>query len=103
MVRVPDITKSCDPSLPRSEAETAADADGERLVVAISSRALFDLQESHALFEREGLDSYRRFQIARENDIHDPGIAFPLVEKLLRLNQVSENTPQVEVICQPRA
>ncbi len=77
---------------------TAGAAEGERLVVAISSRALFDLRESHALFEREGLDAYRRFQIAHENDILDPGIAFPLVEKLLRLNQVSDATPRVEVI-----
>jgi 5'-nucleotidase len=63
------------------------DADpGERLIVAISSRALFDLGESHALFENEGLEAYREFQMARENDLLAPGIAFPLVRKLLRLN-----------------
>ncbi|HVF34203.1 MAG TPA: 5'-nucleotidase, partial [Candidatus Saccharimonadia bacterium] len=53
-----------------------------RLVVAISSRALFDLGESHELFEQQGLDAYRRYQIARENDVLGPGIAFPLVQKL---------------------
>ncbi|HEY7871453.1 MAG TPA: 5'-nucleotidase [Rudaea sp.] len=74
------------------------DADsGDRLIVAISSRALFDLGESHALFEREGLDAYREFQMSRENDLLAPGIAFPLVRKLLRLNEgVIE--PRVEVI-----
>lgn len=74
------------------------DPDPDRLVVAISSRALFDLRESHDLFERQGLDAYRAFQIARENDILEPGIAFPLVEKLLRLNALGVGTPRVEVI-----
>ena len=69
-----------------------------RLVVAISSRALFDMGESHALFEEQGLDAYRAYQIARENDILGPGIAFPLVQKLLRLNTISSETPRVEVI-----
>lgn len=70
----------------------------DRLVVAISSRALFDLRESHELFEREGLDAYRRYQIAREDEVLAPGIAFPLVEKLLRLNAIQAETPRVEVI-----
>ena len=74
------------------------DADpGERLIVAISSRALFDLAESHALFEREGLEAYRDFQMAHENDLLAPGIAFPLVRKLLRLNKNAAE-PRVEVI-----
>lgn len=72
--------------------------DDRRLVVAISSRALFDLAESHALFEQAGLDAYRAYQIARENEPLLPGIAFPLVEKLLRLNRLSDRTPRVEVI-----
>ncbi|MBU6198624.1 MAG: 5'-nucleotidase [Xanthomonadaceae bacterium] len=73
------------------------EGEAERLVVAISSRALFDLGESHALFEREGLEAYRDFQMAHENDLLAPGIAFPLVRKLLRLNENAEE-PRVEVI-----
>jgi 5'-nucleotidase len=76
----------------------AGTGTSERLVVAISSRALFDLSESHTLFERDGLDAYRRYQMARENEALAPGIAFPLVEKLLRLNNLSHDTPRVEVI-----
>ena len=68
------------------------------MIVAISSRALFDLGESHALFEREGLDAYREFQMARENDLLGEGIAFPLVRKLLRLNDPAPAQPRVEVI-----
>ena len=78
--------------------EMRAETGLDRLVVAISSRALFDLGESHALFERDGLDAYRRYQIAREDEALAPGIAFPLVEKLLRLNTLSQQTPRVEVI-----
>lgn len=70
----------------------------DRLVVAISSRALFDLSAEHHLFEAEGLDAYQAFQLANEDSVLQPGIAFVLVQKLLRLNQLKPDTPQVEVI-----
>jgi 5'-nucleotidase len=90
-------------SMPTSPNEPAVatveppDTIDDRLVVAISSRALFDLGESHALFERDGLDAYRRYQMAREDELLAPGIAFPLVQKLLRLNATPTGT-RVEVI-----
>jgi 5'-nucleotidase len=74
------------------------------LTVAISSRALFDLEDSHALFEREGIAAYSAFQRAHEDDLLAPGIAFPLVRKLLALNagapggEEGQATPRVEVI-----
>lgn len=69
------------------------------LTVAISSRALFDLEDSHAVFEAEGIDSYADHQRSHEDDVLEPGIAFPLVRKLLALNQgAPEDTPRVEVI-----
>lgn len=74
------------------------EARDDRLVVAISSRALFDLGESHALFEREGLDAYARYQIGLEDELLAPGIAFPLVQKLLGLNRLGHGAPRVEVI-----
>jgi 5'-nucleotidase len=67
----------------------------EPLTVAISSRALFDLEDSHGLFEREGIEAYQAFQREREDEILAPGIAFPLVRKLLALNA---DAPRVEVI-----
>ncbi len=79
-------------------AEPAPAAAADKLVVAISSRALFDLGDSHALFEDEGLDAYARYQIAHEDDLLAPGIAFPLVQKLLRLNALAPQAPRVEVI-----
>jgi 5'-nucleotidase len=70
----------------------------QKLVVAISSRALFDLEESHRVFETEGVDAYCRYQIERENDVLKPGVAFPLVEKLLLLNTLGEKRERAEVV-----
>ncbi len=67
------------------------------LVIAISSRALFDLAESHQVFEEEGLDAYQRYQIEHEEEPLQPGDAFELVKKLLHLNDLLEESP-VQVI-----
>lgn len=69
-----------------------------KLVIAISSRALFDLDESHQLFLDQGLDAYREYQIAHEDEPLKPGQAFPLVRKLLRINTLLSGDPRVEVI-----
>ncbi len=68
------------------------------LVVAISSRALFNLDESHAVFESQGLEAYAEYQISRENEFLMPGEAFQLVKKLLALNADETNHQGVEVI-----
>jgi 5'-nucleotidase len=72
------------------------------LVIAISSRALFDLEESHTLFEQEGVDAFAAYQRSREDEVLAPGIAFPLVRKLLALNiradEGGAEVPRVEVI-----
>jgi len=73
-----------------------ANADAQ-LVVAISSRALFDLEASHNVFVEQGLDAYSRYQIEHEDDVLSPGVAFPLVKKLLRLNK-PQQSKRVEVI-----
>jgi len=67
-----------------------------RLIVAISSRALFDLSESHAVYEREGVEAYQRHQVERENELLQPGVAFDLTRKLLRLNEGDDE--HVEVV-----
>jgi len=67
------------------------------LVIAISSRALFDLADSHQVYEEEGLDAYQQYQIAREDEPLDRGDAFYLVKKLLNLNELLDQSP-VEVI-----
>jgi len=67
------------------------------LIVAISSRALFDLEESHQIYENQGVKKYSEYQILHEDEILSPGPAFPLVKKLLGLNKDREK-PLVEVI-----
>ena len=73
-------------------------AESHKLVVAISSSALFDLTDSDRVFREEGLKSYAEYQIAHENDPLDPGDALPLVRKLLGLNDLLGKPGRVEVI-----
>lgn len=68
------------------------------LIIAISSRALFNLDESHAIFENEGEDAYCRYQVEREEIPLEPGVAFILVKKLLALNGREPSNRRVEVI-----
>src|SRR5437868_14680659 len=68
----------------------------DKLVVAISSRALFDLTDSHRVYTEAGVDAYHRYQIEHEEEILAPGPAFVLVKKLLRLNRPEKQ--YVEVI-----
>ncbi|MBL4573597.1 MAG: 5'-nucleotidase [Gammaproteobacteria bacterium] len=67
------------------------------LVIAISSRALFNLEDSHRVFEEEGLDAYQRYQISKEDQPLEQGDAFLLVQKLLGLNKLLDESP-VQVI-----
>jgi 5'-nucleotidase len=70
-----------------------------KLVVAITARALFHLEDSHALFESSGVAAYAEHQRDRENEVLAPGIAFPLVRKLLALNEgAAPEHPRVEVV-----
>jgi 5'-nucleotidase len=79
--------------------ESPANGTQDKLVVAITARALFDLEKGHALFEDQGLDAYAEHQRTHENDILEPGIAFPLVRKLLALNVgAPADAPRVEVV-----
>ena len=68
--------------------------DGQ-LVVAISSRALFDFEEENQHFEATNDRAYMRLQLDRLDRAAKPGVAFSLVNKLLAFNAV---TPQVEVV-----
>lgn len=58
----------------------------DKLVIGVSSRALFDLEEENRIFEEQGLEAYSKYQTEHENDILKPGTAFPLVKALQKLN-----------------
>jgi 5'-nucleotidase len=66
-----------------------------KLVVAISSRALFDLEASNRVFEEQGVEAYWQYQREREDETLAPGVAFPLVRKLLALNGLAPARPRV--------
>lgn len=73
-------------------------SDQKKLVVAISSRALFDLDASHHIFETQGKEAFCRYQIEHEDEVLEPGFAFTLVKKFLALNTICSQGPLVEVI-----
>ncbi len=64
----------------------SASLDG-KLVVAISSRALFDFEEENELFEQGDDRAYMALQLQRLDIPAKPGVAFSLVQKLLAFNQ----------------
>ncbi len=67
-----------------------------KLVVAISSRALFDFEDENRVFERDGEDAYIALQFARLDVPARAGVAFPLVKKLLAFN--TPKAQRVEVV-----
>ena len=74
----------------------------DKLVIGISSRALFNLEEENRVHEKEGLEAYRLLQRQREDIRLDPGPAFGLVASLLRFNEIEGRPPTVEVIIMSR-
>ena len=70
----------------------------DKLVVAVSSRALFDLDESNSLFETAGLEEYVKYQVDREDEILDKGVAFSLIKRLLDLKYPGSDEHSVEII-----
>ena len=68
----------------------------DKLVVAISSRALFNLEEENRVFEGGDAAGYMRLQLERLDEPARPGIAHSLVKKLLRFND--DGTERVEVV-----
>jgi len=67
-----------------------------QLVVAISSRALFDFEEENRVFEAADDRAYMQLQLARLEQPARPGVAFSLVHKLLGFN--GGGPPRVEVV-----
>lgn len=76
-------------------------ASPTRLVIAVSSRALFDLEDGHRIYASHGEKDYAAYQIAHENEVLKPGVAFSLVKKLLALNQPGK-AQWVEVVLTSR-
>jgi 5'-nucleotidase len=67
-----------------------------KLVVAISSRALFDFEEENHVFEQANDRAYMQLQLERLEVPAPPGVAFSLVKKMLAFND--EKEPRIEVV-----
>lgn len=70
----------------------------KKLVIAVSSSALFDLTESHAVFEKQGAKAYKAFQEKNLNNVLKKGVAFPFIKRFLQLNQHFADKKPVEVV-----
>lgn len=73
------------------------------LIIGISSRALFNLSESHQIFQEQGVEAYRSYQIEHEKELLQPGVGFRLVNKILHINDRIKNQelsepPLIEVV-----
>lgn len=80
----------------------AVNLDG-KLVIGVSSRALFNLEAENEIFEREGLQAYCDYQIEHEKDILKPGIAFPLIKALQQLNSNGKNLTEIIIMSKNNA
>jgi len=69
----------------------------DKLVIAISSRALFNLEEENAIFDQEGLESYYIHQLKNLDNPLGKGSGFRFVQNLLAINERFDNK-LIEVI-----
>lgn len=60
------------------------------LVIGVSTRALFDLETENEVFNKEGIEAFRKYQLEREDELLEPGTAFYLVKSLLELNKIAD-------------
>ena len=69
-----------------------------KLVVAISSRALFDFEDENNVFESTDDSAYMKLQLERLSIPARTGVAFPLVKKLLAFNSGDEQRVEVVIL-----
>ena len=69
----------------------------DKLVIAISSRALFDVEEENTIFDNEGLEAYYKYQLENIANPLNKGSGFRFVQNLLSINKKFDNK-LIEVI-----
>ena len=70
----------------------------EKLVVGISSTALFNFEKEHTIYLNEGVEAFRLYQKEHRSEIPERGAAFPFIKRLLHLNKVFPEQKPVEVV-----
>ncbi len=69
-----------------------------KLVVGVSSNALFDLRQEDRIFREEGVEAYSAYQTERKTETLKKGTAFPFIKRFLRINRVYDKEKPVEVV-----
>lgn len=75
--------------------------NAERLIIGVSTRSLFDLEVENEIFDKEGIEAFRTYQLEHEDELLPKGTAFYLVQRILALNEIA-NEPVVEVVVMSR-
>lgn len=70
----------------------------KKLVIAVSSSALFNLSESHAVFKKDGPIAYKKFQNENIDTVLGKGVAFPFIKRFLKINNRFNEKVLVEVV-----
>lgn len=70
----------------------------KKLVVAVSSTALFDFSDEHQVYMDKGLDEFRKYQKENRDIPPKHGSAFSFIQRLLALNKVYPDEQPVEVV-----
>ncbi len=73
----------------------------EILVIGVSTRALFNLENENEVYANQGIEAFRKFQLENEEELLEPGAAFCLVQSLLQLNKIAAKKI-VEVVVMSR-
>lgn len=69
-----------------------------KLVIGVSSSALFDLSKSHHVYITEGVEAYRQYQERLIDDPLPKGVAFPFIRRFLSINTAFPKQSPVEVV-----
>ena len=69
-----------------------------KLKIAVTTRALFRLEDEDKLYKEQGTKAYEAYQIKKENELIPKGAAFSLIQSLLSINKIDTLKDRVEVI-----
>ena len=70
----------------------------KKLVITVTSSALFDMRESDEIFRTQGVDGYRQYQEENIDKTFEKGVAFPFIRRILSLNEVFQEEQPIEVV-----
>lgn len=69
-----------------------------KLVVGVSTNALFNMEKEDNIFVTEGVEKYKQYQESNKNNILEPGLAYPFIRRYLNINEIFRDERPVEVV-----